>query len=303
MKWSIVGLVVMGFVAAVAAALLVSSLRNGRQVGTTVEIPDVPVMYASQALSATTVIDPKCVITKKVPLNEAPEDSLRDPAQVVGRALRVPMIQGQPFTKNCFAVKDSGISFAAVLDSGMRAVSLSLTDSSAMAGLLYPGSIVDVLASFRTPPRSGSRQNETVSLTLLQGVKVLAVEEDTVVSAEDDDRPDQGGRTGFGPRQLVTLMVTPDEAELLQLAQVHGTLSLAMRNPLEACDINKSRCRPRQMSELFNGREPQASSPQISFVQAPVLPQASKASAQWPVLFIRGGSSQVETFPLPDQEE
>ena len=303
MKWSIVGLVVAGFVAAVAAALLVSSLRNGRQANAAVAvIPDVEVMYASQDLSATTVIDPKCVIKKKVPINETPEDCLRDPAQVVGRALCVPMSEGQPFTTNCFADKDSGISFATVLHSGMRAVSLSLTDSSAMAGLLYPGSVVDVLASFRKLSRSDSSQSETVSLTLLQGVKVLAVEENTVVSAEKDQKPDKGARTGFGPRQLVTLMVTPREAELLQLAQVHGTISLAMRNPLDSSDFNKSRGRPRQMSDLFDTQEPSVSS-FAGPLAGTALPAVADASAEWSVVFIRGASSHVETFPLPDEEE
>jgi len=108
-------------------------------------------------------------------------------------------------------------------------VTVGLSDASSLRGLLYPGSIVDVIASFRL---GSSDVGTAVSTTLFERIEVLAVEQLTVGSEPEekaDDEPRQMlGRTN---RLLVTLMVDAKDAEALQLASEHGTISLALRNP------------------------------------------------------------------------
>ena len=111
--------------------------------------------------------------------DQAPPGAITNPVQVVGKVLLVGVIKGQPFTAESFASKESAASLAAAVRSGMPAVGVSLSDYEAISGLLYPGSVVDVLFSFKGSQEGG----ETISTTLLKGVQVLAVEDRTIVSS------------------------------------------------------------------------------------------------------------------------
>ena len=64
---------------------------------------------------------------------------------------------------------------AAAIPHGMRAISIMFPNHAITGGLLYPGSIVDILASFRLPSKDRVR-GKAISTTLLQGIQVLAVE-------------------------------------------------------------------------------------------------------------------------------
>ena len=75
---------------------------------------------------------------------------MTNPVQVVGKVLTRPMAEGEVFTKSNFS-SDKGVSFAAAITEGKRAVTISLQDHNGMAGILYPGSVVDVLVTLTTP--------------------------------------------------------------------------------------------------------------------------------------------------------
>ena len=235
MKWSVLGLVFVGVVAAGSAAILVGAVRSGGISSLkSEEAPsEIQVVVASESLPAMTVIEAGSVVTKKLSSTDAPEEYVSSPVQLIGKVLIVPMMEGQPFAHSCFASKSSGMQLAAALEDGMRAVSVSLTDYSGLYGLLYPGSVVDVLASFKTRSTVGNR-NDALSVTILKGVQVLGVEDQTVVSAEKGEDPEglKGSRQR-NKRWMVTVMVTTHQAQALQLAMEHGKISLAMRNPLD----------------------------------------------------------------------
>ncbi|MHC4758893.1 MAG: Flp pilus assembly protein CpaB, partial [Planctomycetota bacterium] len=120
----------------------------------------------------------------------------------------------------------------------MRAVSVMLPKEAVSGGLLYPGCVVDVIASFRL---SGAYKDkgQAISTTLLHAVQVLAVDKKTIVSKQENLPKSTTPQRSSG-RITVTLMVDPKQAEALQLAIRHGTISLAMRNPLDkyAVDID-----------------------------------------------------------------
>ena len=110
-----------------------------------------------------------------------------------------------------------------------------LSDESGIEGLLYPGSVVDVVASFRLPSVPGTPSGQVVSATLLQGVRVLAVGTRSIVSERNESAEMVSEQHKIDRRRarLVTLMVNPEQAEALQLATEHGEISLALRNPLD----------------------------------------------------------------------
>src|SRR5262245_30891564 len=151
MKWAIAGLTVLGIAAAACAALLVSALRAGSfmpQRSAKDLDGDVQVIYAKAALDAMTVVDGDMVASKTVKRSEAPQKSISDPVQVVGRVLTVAMLPGQAFTTDAFAA-DRSASLAAAVGKGKRAVGISVTDYAGLEGLLYPGSVVDVFLTLK----------------------------------------------------------------------------------------------------------------------------------------------------------
>ncbi len=305
MKWSIVALVAVGLVAAGAAAALVAALRAAPAAQAAQSSAIIDVLVAARPLAAMSLIDSQSVVLRKMPASAALPEAMTDPVAVVGKVIRLPMIEGQLFTPAVLAAKDSGISLAATVRSGMRAVSLSLSDYEAMEGLLYPGGVVDVLFSFRAPPGSRSQSEETISTTLLKAVQVLAIEGRTILSTVESAAAPAAGAMHGGRKQIVTLMVTPKQAELLQLAQEHGAISLALRNPLEpVVEASEEEVRSR-LSEFFRRRAVEPASPASTPASASAAGAAKPApttAAQWNVTFIRGGASETQSFPMPESQ-
>ena len=237
MKWSIVGLLLLGIGAAVSASVLVVSLKSGGPTVTSTFLTpgEVQIMVAAKPMPAMSIVDARSVLIKSVPANEVPEHSMRQPTDVIGKLLIVPVVEGQALTPSCFADEKSGARLASTLADGMRAVSISLPPDK--AGLLYAGCIVDVLVSINRPSTEGSRTKEAMSMTLLQGVSVLAIDDVSVMSEATSSDPTASETANANRRgrrdRLVTLKVKPVQARALQLADEFGDVSLALRNPLD----------------------------------------------------------------------
>ncbi len=235
MKWTILILVLLGLVAAFAAMILVSTLRTDKQVGKLKG--EVEVVVAKRSLPAMSVITSDFIEKNKVPRTGLPEGFLTDSIQAVGRVISVPVVEGQVLTKYSFITQGTGAQLASTLPQGMRAVSVPVSGHSVMGGMLYPGCVVDVLASFRLP--YSERKGEAISTSLLQGIQVLAVQEESIVSRPSEDKKDKvGGKKDYGGNLTVTLMVDTKQAEALQLAMDNGKISLAMRNPLDKMPVD-----------------------------------------------------------------
>jgi len=229
-KWSIIVLVLLGLTAALCTALLTASIR-AQQFREVVHLPspDVKILVAAKDVPAMTTIDATVIAEKTVPSNHAPESYFSEPAQVMGKVLTVPMTEGQVFTRASFPIEGTGSHLATLLPQGKRAVCVSLSDYSGLEGLLYPGCVVDVLASFKVP--SQNTLGKAVSTTLLENIEILAVENLTVGSSSEEKQNSLRSSQQANRKLLVTLMVDSRQAEALQLAMEHGAISLAMRNP------------------------------------------------------------------------
>ena len=205
------------------------------------------VLYAKVPLASMTVVDGDMVATKTMPAQRGAANSISDPVQVVGRMLTVPLLEGQPFTTNCFA-SESNASVAAAVGKGKRAVGISVTDYAGLEGLLYPGSVVDVMVTLKDDIAGMSRPSEqgraALATTLLERVQVLAIERQTVVSGTAD-KVGSDVESSMRPNNTrrVTLLVDTKQAKILQLAMEQGTLSLALRNPLDTTPATRTRFR------------------------------------------------------------
>ncbi|HAU38149.1 MAG TPA: Flp pilus assembly protein CpaB [Phycisphaerales bacterium] len=302
MKWSVIILIAVGIIAALAAAFVAVSFRrqlaakNGRGEG--VALPEnVSIVVAAKDIPAMKLIDASCIATREVKRGELPKGYLTNAVQVVGKVLSVPMTQGQPFSRSLFATEGSGVHLASVLPHGKRAVSVSLMDSSRLAGLLYPGCLVDVLATFRPP---SEQHGEAVCVSLLKGVEVLAIESQTVTAPEAQPEEERtGGKYRAQARRIITLLVDPQEAESLHLASEYGTISLAMRNPLDEKPLVASVAK---LSTIMQPAEERVRAPATDEQVRPIAMQrtvprkSGDEGAGWMMSVIRGNRVETKTF-------
>ena len=241
MKWSVTILVVLGLLAAISAAILVGTLRSDSSAAAgSGSSADVKVVLANKSLPAMSVVTAGYVTEGTASKNELPQGYLTSPVQAVGKILVIPVVEGQVLTASCFVSEGSGAQLAAAIPPGMRAVSVTLSSRAVSGGLLYPGCVVDVLVSFGLKTGGRDNRGEALSTTLLHGIQVLAIEDNSIVSNKDDDKKKGAlgqSRTGSG-NVSVALMVDPRQAEALQLATDYGRISLSMRNPLDRYPVD-----------------------------------------------------------------
>jgi pilus assembly protein CpaB len=120
----------------------------------------------------------------------------------------------------------SHVGLAPKIKPGMRAISLPINGANAVSGMILPNNQIDVLGTFTMPVKANPNQTETVTLTILQDVSVIAVGQ-TMADQAYDAKKSRTSSSGS-----ITLEVTPKEAELLVFAQqLKGALTLSLRNP------------------------------------------------------------------------
>jgi pilus assembly protein CpaB len=163
------------------------------------------------------------VVDKDIPRGAVMEERI-----LLDRVLLFPLNTNEAVTVNKLASSSGVEGVAAIIEPGKRAVSVSINDTTGVAGLVGPRSHVDVLFT-----RTGSMA-EAATTTVLQDVTVLSVGRVTEIS----QTPASGTQTATNapsPTQnrAVTLLVTPEQAEKLELAKNQGKISLALRNPLD----------------------------------------------------------------------
>jgi len=119
------------------------------------------------------------------------------------------------------------LGLAPAIKPGMRAISLSVGGAAAVSGMIAPNDRIDVLGTFNLPSRTVPGELETVTLTVLQDVTVLATGQELAKQRFYVARSRRSGSYS-----TVTVEVTPREAELLVFAQQSkGRLTLSLRNP------------------------------------------------------------------------
>ena len=145
--------------------------------------------------------------------------AISDPKAVVNRGLLTAVLENEPITVNKVAAANEGAGLSPVIPRGMRALAVRVNDVIGVAGFVVPGSRVDLVVTMR-------QTNGSITRTAASNVQVL-----TAGTRQDQGKPDDGKK----PNQstVVTLMVTPEDAERIALAQSEGEIMLVLRNPLD----------------------------------------------------------------------
>jgi pilus assembly protein CpaB len=181
----------------------------------------VPVVVAATDLAVGARIDPTSVRLAAMPAGELPAGVFHNAADVVGRGVTVPMTINETVLSSKIAGEHAGVGLPAVIPDGMRAVSVKVNDVISVAGFVMSGTHVDVLLTGN--PTKDNDPGKTMTTTVLENVQVLA--------AGTKLEPDAKGQAQNVP--VITLQVSPDDAQKLTLASTQGKIQLALRNPLD----------------------------------------------------------------------
>jgi pilus assembly protein CpaB len=223
-----------------------------------------------------------------------PDEALKNLQDIVGRGVIATIYQNEPVLLRRLAPTGAGAGLAATIPVGMRAVALRVNEVVGLAGFVVPGMHVDVLMVGNAPNADQARFG-ALSRTILQNIAVLSAGQS--LDKTSDGKPQTA--------QVVNLLVTPAQAEILNLAMSETKVQLVLRNPLDT----QSQTPPgTSIAGLFGvpGRLPVALSDGPS-LRPPAVPPAvvTHAPAAVPqndvahIEVFRGVKKSDETFDLP----
>jgi pilus assembly protein CpaB len=157
------------------------------------------------------------------PSNSLVPGAISEVKDAVNRGLLVSVLQNEPLTVNKLASAESGAGLPPAIPPGMRAMSVRVNDVIGVAGFIVPGSRVDVMVTIR-------RAQDSTTRTAASNVQVL-----TAGTRKDQENPPSSTtyKPGDSGDTVVTLMVSPGDAERIALAQSEGQIMLILRNPLD----------------------------------------------------------------------
>ncbi len=196
-----------------------------------------PVVVAARGLPPLTTLKAADLQVVNWPMMSLPDGTYRDPNMLLTpEKINVgELIKNEPILVPRVTNADSGLAVSTLIDPEKRAFVVQIDESMATAQILHPGAMVDVVATLEDPRNRSS----TVTKTLLQNVKVLAIGDRVDVEPQpsqfEDDSDAQKRRAAKDPREgrerhrVVTLSVSLGDVELLSYAVRTGRLDLAMR--------------------------------------------------------------------------
>lgn len=215
-----VGFILVFFLTRAFLANNTQQAQPTQQIVKAVEGPEI--MVAVDNLPVGTILTTEHITPQKWPSDSISEEYYakqkdQDPIKnIIGKVVRYSIRAGSPITRNSLVAQGERGFMAAILNPGMRAVTVSVTPEAGVAGFIYPGDRVDVILTHRVK-KADDRFN--VSETVLSNVRVLGV----------DQFSEQDG-LNVRVRETATLEVTPKMAEKVTVMTRIGTMSLVLRS-------------------------------------------------------------------------
>lgn len=206
----IVMAVVVGFVAVFAIHKVVAMKTSA------VAEPVSQILIAEADITSGSALSPRLCKTESWPQRIIPAQAIRSMDQANGRVLMVPLSKGEPILLSKLAPEGTAAGLCGLLKDTMRAFTVKVDDVSGVAGFISPGDRVDVLMSVPVLESRG----EQLSKIILQDIKVLTAGK--VWQPNSRNEP-----TSFS---TVTLEVTPEQTEVLNLASTQGKVRLTLRS-------------------------------------------------------------------------
>jgi pilus assembly protein CpaB len=219
-------------VIAIGTALAARSLFSGTtapKADAAQQVPQGPkVLVAQRALPVGTILTADSVSFQLWPKEMVQDvyflEGQADLTKMLGTVVRNPITAGQPITQGSLVAPGDRGFLAAALGPGMRAVTITVSQKTGVAGFIFPGDHVDLLLT--SSVKGGDGDDEQVlktTETILRNLRVLATDQSTNTEVVD-------GKSIVRTSKTVTIEVTPRIAEKIQVAETLGTLSLSLRS-------------------------------------------------------------------------
>src|SRR5947209_5950134 len=243
-------LLFIGFVAlALGAFVSFVVYKNVLQRSTANSEPGSDVIVAAGDLQVGAKVQDGDVRMVKVPVSVVPPNSFRSKSQIIGRGVILPIQRGEFILPSKLAAENAGSGLPSLIPPGMRAVSVRVNEVVAVAGFVVPGTRVDVLLTGN--PSGG---NEPQTTTVLENVAVIAAGQKLERNAAGEPQS----------TPVITLLVSPDDAQRLTLASSQGHIQLALRNPV---DTKKEDLAAMKANGLYRNLNPTAAPPRPKSVR------------------------------------
>jgi pilus assembly protein CpaB len=211
-------LLLIGALAALLGLVVAVYVYRIARTPSTSGVQDTEVIVAADDLQVGARVEEHDIKIIRINAADLPINAPRRKADVLGHGVIIPIGRGEFILPNKLAGENAGSGLPSLIPPGMRAVSVRVNEVVSVAGFVTPGTRVDVLLT-GTP--NGSAESQTT--TVLQNVAVLA-------SGHTLER------TATGEAQntpVITVLVSPDDAQRLTLASTQGKIQLVLRNPLD----------------------------------------------------------------------
>jgi pilus assembly protein CpaB len=240
-----------------------------------------PVVVANVDLPLGAELKQEDVKIAQFPDGQAPEGAFARLDEVVGRGVVVNLVKNEPVLPAKLASKEAGAGLPPVIPEGMRAVSVRVNEVIGVAGYVLPGTRVDVVAT-ASPTNNAT---DMTSKVVLANVQVLTA--GTRMEADQKDgKPVQV--------TVVTMSVTPEQAERLALASTEGKIQLALRNPLDQTAPATPGIKPAVLLGMAKAPAPAQTSAKAKPGQAVTVPTLTSAAPT--VEIIRGDKRETEVI-------
>jgi pilus assembly protein CpaB len=272
-------------------------------------------MSTSQVVIAKTDIDlgarlnPEMLAVQDWPAGSVPQGAIlakdkdaliKDPNTKEGRVAKAAILKGEPLSEAKLAPAGAqpGLSFA--IKEGKRAITVRVNDVVGVAGFALPGNYVDILVNTNDETAKGVGENKTISKIVLEHILLLAVAQET---SQGEGKPKVVN--------AVTLEVTPDQAEKIDLARSVGSLSLVLRNQIDNTPVETVGIYKKDL--LKRSSEPEVAVAKSSEAKQEVKPVVKKAtvyraqpkkaeSSRANIEVIRGTAKTSEEFKLQPEQ-
>lgn len=198
---------------------------------------------------------------------------------VVGRGVIQTVSANEPLLASKLADKEAGGGLSITIPEGMRAVSVKVDEVIGVAGFVLPGTRVDVLVTLNAT----SEREEISTRVILQNVQALAAGQ--TIQRDVNGEPQTV--------TVITLLVTPEQAEQLTLASTEGRIQLALRNMLDTAEVDTEGV---QAKTLVNGAGGIAAAPAPAVRSRPVGRSGAPARQGTTVVTYNGDERTETTF-------
>jgi pilus assembly protein CpaB len=258
-------MLLLSLVAGVAAVVLGYRWLSEQASGTATQI-----VVAARDIELGQPLDATMLTLAPWPAGAVPQGAFKSAKELEGRVVKSNTLRGEPVLEGKLAPPGTKGGLSALIPEGKRAITVRVNEVVGVAGFALPGNFVDVLVNTQDDT------DKPISKIVLERILVLAVAQE---ASRDETKP--------RVVNAVTLEVTPEQAERLDLARSVGNLSLVLRNQLDRKEAGSDGARK---NELLSGRaapqaraaQPPAAAPKPAAVRRAPPPQAAAAPALAP---------------------